>query len=335
VSDPLLGSRIGNYRLDAELGHGGMGVVYRAEDLALTRPVALKLLAPRLLEDATARARFQQEIRNAVAIEHPHVVPIYSAGYEDGYFFLAMRLVHGPDLGRLVREGGPLPERRALRLIGQIASALDAVHDRGIVHRDIKPQNVLVWNADHPDEHVFLTDFGIAKALDETVGLTRGGALGTPGYMAPELLGGQKPTPLCDQYSLACLAYEVLSGHLPFEGEPADAELILPIPLGVHAPGLSKRVCDTIHRALSVDPQKRFANVRAFVMTDETATQAFEEAREVTETVNRAHTQLQLVSGLYTRNGLSEPRIAEIADLKRAEVVRLRRSIARRSIVGE
>jgi serine/threonine-protein kinase len=201
---------IGNYLLEQELGRGGMGVVYRARDLGLQRFVALKVLAPRLLQDAKARSRFQKEIEFAVAIEHPHVVPIYAAGYEDGQFFLAMRLVRGTDLGEIADQEGPLSEQRVARLVGQIASALFAVHEQGMVHRDVKPQNVLVWNAGQVDEHCFLTDFGIAKALTETVGFTTVGVLGTRGYIAPELFEGGQPTPACDQYSLACLAYQLL-----------------------------------------------------------------------------------------------------------------------------
>jgi serine/threonine-protein kinase len=324
---------IGDYAILEEIGKGGMGVVYRAEDRALKRPVALKVLEPRLLEDAGARTRFQQEIKTAVGIEHPHVIPVYSAGYENGHFFLAMRFVDGPDLWRLVHKGGPLPEVRAMRLVGQIASALHFLHGQSIVHRDVKPQNVLVWHADRTEEHAFLTDFGIAKALDDTVGLTRFGALGTPGYMAPELVVGQAASPAADQYSLACLAYEVLSGELPFpEGVDGEDE---PLPLWARAPRVSSRVRETIERALSSEPGDRFPDIRAFVMGDQALQEAFETSRQISNTLRSKRTQSEIVTGLYADQGLSIERIAEITDLERSEVLRLRRRAARRSIVGE
>src|SRR3954468_23950913 len=143
--EALLGSEIGDFRAVRVLGAGGMGVVYEADDLALRRRVALKVLAPHLVDDRIARERFQREIDHAVAIEHPHVVPVYSAGYEPPHFYIAMRLVPGPDLEKVVRQAGKLSEHRALRILGQVASALHAVHTKGLVHRDVKPHNVLLW----------------------------------------------------------------------------------------------------------------------------------------------------------------------------------------------
>jgi serine/threonine-protein kinase len=333
VSDRLIGTQIGDFRLDARLGHGGMGVVYRATDLALERTVAIKVLAPHLLDDATARARFQREIQSAVAIEHPHVVPVYAAGYDNGAFFLAMRCVDGPDLGEVLAEEGPLPESRAMRIVGQVASALYAVHEQGIVHRDVKPQNVLLWSAGAPDEHPFLTDFGIAKAIDETRGVTRFGVLGTPGYMAPELREGGSPTPSCDQFSLACVAFELLSGRLPFE-QAADGEWDdVPIPLSALTT-VSSPVRDTIERALAATPGDRYPNVRAFVMADEQAHESFERSRAIAEVVAERSSE-SVVRELHTEHGLTDEAIAEIADLKKSEVLRLKRQAARRAIVGD
>jgi serine/threonine-protein kinase len=329
----LIGHQLGVYRIDRELGRGGMGVVYEAEDLALRRVVALKVLAPNLTDDASARARFQQEIKAAVAIEHPHVVPVYNAGYEDGHFFLATRFIGGRDLWHLLHHGGPLTEARALRLVGQIASALFAVHEQGLIHRDIKPQNVLIWHPDHSDEHAFLTDFGISRALHETRGLTRAGALGTPGYMAPELLRGERATPACDQYSLACLAFELLTGRLPFDDDAVEGDP--PLPGVLFAPQTSKRVRETIERALAPSPTDRFPDVRAFVMSSDAAAGAFEEGREINATLSSARSESQRVTGLSTNLGLTDERIAEITKMQRSEVVRLRRKAARRSIVGE
>ena len=154
-------------------------------------------------DDDQARARFQREIDHAVAIEHPHVVPVYTAGFARPHFYISMRLVPGPDLAKIVRHGGALEESRALRILGQVASALHAVHAKGLVHRDVKPHNVLLWEAGSDEEHAMLTDFGIAKALDDTHGITGLAAIGTPAYMAPEICLGQLATPACDQYSLA------------------------------------------------------------------------------------------------------------------------------------
>lgn len=331
--DPLLGERIGIFLVEAELGRGGMGVVYLAQDLALNRSVALKVLLPHLLDDATARARFQREIQNTVAIEHPHVVPVYTAGLEDGRFFIAMRYVQGQDLAEVLHATGQLAHPRVLRLVGQIASALWAVHAKGIVHRDIKPQNVLLWNPDEPDEHAFLTDFGIARALDDVQPLTRIGALGTPGYMAPEVLEGLPPTPACDQYALAVVAFELLTGRMPFEDD--DEIRDLPLPLAAYAPGIPKQVKETIERALAPDPNERFEDVRAFVMSDETAHEAFERSRAISTTVETVRSQERLVTDLHSVHALSDEVIAEIADLRRTEVVRLRRQAARRALIGE
>jgi serine/threonine protein kinase len=240
VTKADVGTQIGDYMLEAKLGRGGMGVVYLARDLALQRQVALKLLAPELTDDPVARSRFQREIAAAAAIEHPHVVPIYSAGYEDGYFYLAMRYVHGQDLNKLLSEAGPLAEERAMRLVGQVASALYAVHQLGLVHRDVKPENVLLWTSEVGEEHAFLTDFGIAKAVDEVFGITSAGALGTRGYIALELEHGAQPTPACDQYSLAVLAFELLTGELPFESD--DDIRDMPKSMALLAPATSKEV---------------------------------------------------------------------------------------------
>lgn len=334
MSGLAVGAQLGNYLIEDELGRGGMGIVYKAQDLALKRPIALKVLAPHLLDDSAARTRFQGEIKHAVVIEHPHVVPVYNAGYEGGYFYLAMRYVRGPDLARLLDTDGPLSEARAMRIVGQIASALWMVHSEGIVHRDVKPQNVLVWNAGATDEHTFLTDFGIAKAIDETLGLTKLGALGTRGYMAPELLNGRPASAACDQFSLACLAFELLAGELPF-GTQMDDALIDPLPLALHAPQTSKGVRETIERALAADPRERFPDVLAFVTRDETAHEAFEQSRAINDAVKGKRSDSELVTGLHAEHGLSDAKIAEIADLEKSQVVKLRRKAARRSLVGE
>ena len=333
MTDSVAGTKIAQFVLKERLGQGGMGVVYRAEDLALSRTVAVKLLAPELLDDPTARARFQREISSAVAIEHPHVVPIYDAGYDEGFFYLVMRCVDGPNLGQLLSDEGPLPEGRAMRIVGQMASALHAVHEQGIVHRDVKPQNVLLWGVGAPDEHAFLTDFGIARAIDETRGITRFGVLGTPGYMAPELRERGSVTPACDQFALACVAFELLAGRLPFEQDEHGDWDDVPAPLSVFAP-VSKRVRETIERALAAKPSDRFPSVRAFVMADERAHESFERSRAIANVVAERSSE-SVVRELHTEHGLTDEAIAEIADLKKSEVLRLKRRAARRAIVGD
>jgi serine/threonine-protein kinase len=328
----LTGTRLGEYQLIEELGHGGMGVVYRALDIPLQRIVALKVLAPHYLDNAVARSRFQQEIKAAVALEHPNIVPVYNAGYEDGHFFLAMRYVSGSDLWHLIHHHGPLPERRALRLVGQIGSALTMVHQQGLVHRDVKPQNVLLWNADHADEHAFLTDFGIAKALDDTLGLTRMGVLGTPGYMAPELRRWEPASAACDQFSLACLTYELLTGRLPFADDALEDDP--PEPIRMHA-DVSPALVKALERALRPIPTDRFPSIEEFVAASDVAREAFQEARNIQQTLGSDHSDEDKISRLVTTTQLSDARIAEVTDLQKSAVALMRRRAARQSLIGE
>ena len=339
VGDPLIGNELGDFRPVAILGKGGMGAVYEAEDLALRRRVALKVLLPQFAEDDQARARFQREIDHAVAIEHPHVVPVYAAGFARPHFYISMRLVPGPDLHKIVRQEGALEEARALRVLGQVASALHAVHAKGLVHRDIKPHNVLLWEAGTDEEHAMLTDFGIAKALDDTHGITGfGGALGTPAYMAPEILLGQLATPACDQYSLGCMAYELLSGQTPFDGDAAalrEAHVEQqPAPLSQAAPHISHTVADAVDVALAKDPKHRHSDVRAFVRTAKAADDAFRRSEAITRVMAEAARPQEAVGRLSAEHGLSDVTISQLTELDRTQVVRLRRREARRALVG-
>ncbi|MCP9491103.1 MAG: serine/threonine protein kinase [Solirubrobacteraceae bacterium MAG38_C4-C5] len=337
-ADPLIGAELGDFRPVALLGQGGMGAVYEAEDLALSRRVALKVLLSRFAEDARARARFQREIEHAVAMEHPHVVPIYAAGYERPHFYLAMRLVPGPDLARIVRDDGPLDEIRALRILGQVASALHAVHDKGLVHRDIKPHNVLLWGAGSSEEHAMLTDFGIAKALDDTQSITGLTALGTPAYMAPEVCLGQLATPACDQYSLGCMAYELLSGAPPFDGDAVtlrEAHVEQQAPsLADVAPHLSPAVVKAVDTALVKDPRKRHKDVRQMALAAEASDDAFQRSRELRRVMAEANKPQEAAVRLSSEHGMSDEKVSQLTDLDRTEVVRLRRRHARRALVG-
>jgi ABC-type branched-subunit amino acid transport system substrate-binding protein/DNA-binding beta-propeller fold protein YncE len=205
------GSTFAGYQVESLVGRGGMGVVFRAIDLSLERPVALKLIAPDLAEDERFRARFLKEPRLAASLEHPNVIPIYDAGDEDGQLYLAMRYVEGTDLKSLLAREGTLTPERALALLSQVAAALDAAHGRDLVHRDVKPANVLLDR----DEHVYLTDFGISKKLGGASTDT-GHLVGSLDYLAPEQIRGEAVDGRTDAYALACVLYECLAGAPPF-----------------------------------------------------------------------------------------------------------------------
>jgi serine/threonine protein kinase len=208
------GARVAGYLIEELIGTGGMAAVYRARDVGLGRRVALKVLTG----DAAIRERFAGEALAAAAVDHPHIIPVYAAGEADGGQYIAMRLVVGEDLHALVRREGGLPARRAVGFISPVASALDAAHEAGLVHRDVKPANILVDTRPGGPEHVYLSDFGVARHLRSLGALTVPGQfLGTPDYAAPEQASGQPVDGRADQYALACVAYELLSGAVPFK----------------------------------------------------------------------------------------------------------------------
>ena len=201
------------YRVEEAIGRGGMGVVYRAYDLRLKRPVALKLIVPELAPDQRFRERFAHETELAMSLEHPNVVPIYDAGDVDGRVYLAMRLVAGTDLAKLLRTQGALEPTRALAICRQVAGALDAAHAKGLVHRDVKPSNVLL----DENEHVYLADFGLTRTLDEQGAQgTDSRSVGTPAYLAPEQIEGGSVDRRADVYALGCVLFECLTGSSPF-----------------------------------------------------------------------------------------------------------------------
>jgi DNA-binding beta-propeller fold protein YncE len=222
MDDLRIGSTFAGHRIDAIAGRGGMGVVYRATQLALDRTIALKVVAPVLVDDPLVRDRFVREARSAASLEHPHVIPIHYAGEEAGVGYIAMRHVDGDDLRQLVRHEGPIAPHRAARLIAQVAAALDAAHAAGLVHRDVKPANVLLG----PDDHVYLTDFGLTKCLAEASAATHtGGWIGTLDYVAPEQIRGERVDARTDVYALGCLLYFLLAGRVPFTGEGHERKL--------------------------------------------------------------------------------------------------------------
>jgi serine/threonine protein kinase len=218
AADRWIGREILGYRVESLVGRGGMGVVYRASDMRLKRSVALKLVVPELSQDDEFRARFLEETELATSLEHPNVVPIYDAGEVDGQLYLAMRYVEGSDLKALLARDGPLEPARAVVIAAQIAAALDAAHEHGLVHRDVKPSNVLL----DANEHVYLTDFGLARRLGDESSGDAGQSLGTPAYASPEQAAGGDVDGRADVYGLGCLLYECLAGTVPF---PRTSEL--------------------------------------------------------------------------------------------------------------
>jgi eukaryotic-like serine/threonine-protein kinase len=246
------GSAFAGYRVEELVGRGGMGVVYRATDLSLERPVALKLIAPELARDERFRARFLKEPRLAAALDHPHVIPIHAAGEHDGQLYLAMRYVEGNDLKTLLEREGRLAPARTLAILAQIADALDAAHRRGLVHRDVKPANVLL----DEDGHAYLTDFGVSKQVGGADTDT-GRVMGTLDYLAPEQIRGERVDGRTDCYALACALYECLAGAPPFrrqsEAETLWAHIQDPPP---GLPGLPA-LDPVLQRALAKDRDER------------------------------------------------------------------------------
>ena len=254
------GTTFGRYRVESPIGRGGMGVVYLATDLSLERPVALKLIAPELTDDKRFRERFFKEPRLAASLDHPNVIPIYEAGESDGQLYLAMRYVEGSDLSTILEQEGTLSPERALAILGQIAGALGAAHRRGLVHRDVKPANVLL----DEDGHAYLTDFGITKQLGRASTDT-GRVVGTLDYLAPEQIRGDPVDGRTDCYSLACVLYELLSGAPPFRRE-TDAETMWaqmqqePPPLRAY-PALDP----VLRKALAKEKGDRYATATEFI----------------------------------------------------------------------
>jgi hypothetical protein len=217
--DPRIGTELAGYRIESLIGRGGMGTVYRAEDLTLGRKVALKLISPELSEDEVFRERFRAEWRLAASIDHPNVIPIHEAGEHDETLFIAMRYVDGTDLKQLINDDGPLEPERAIALLSQTAEGLDAAHSRGLVHRDVKPSNVLIAR-DGSTEHVYLADFGLTKPASDEVGAKESIALsGSYDYVSPEQITDGTAAPASDIYSLGALLYESLTGLVPFPHE--------------------------------------------------------------------------------------------------------------------
>jgi serine/threonine protein kinase len=262
-----VGSQLGAYTIQEYIGRGGMGVVYRAEHVGLGRRVALKLLAPELAENQSFRERFVRESRMAAAIDHPNVIPIYEAAEVDGTFFIAMRYVDGVDLREILHTQGALDLDRALLVLGQVAGALDAAHAAGLVHRDVKPGNILVVRG---FDHCYLTDFGLTKAVSSDTNFTATGQfVGTTDYVAPEQIEGKELDRRTDVYSLGCVFYECLTGEPPFRRETDMAVMWAhiqePAPrLSAQRPDLPAHLDDVLATAMAKSKDDRYPSCSTF-----------------------------------------------------------------------
>ena len=267
TTDPHLGRVVGGYRIEQRIGRGGMGLVYRAEHLNLRRRAAIKIIAPELVEASGFRERFNREARIAAALQHPNIVTVYDAGEQDGLLYLAMQHVEGADLSAVLRAEGRLRPYRAIDVCRQIGAALDAAHAQGLIHRDVKPGNVLIEG-----RTAFLTDFGLTKRLDGTAaGLTlHGDVVGTIHYVAPEQIEGGRVDARSDVYSLACVLYHCLSGELPFARDTDVAVIYAqlsdaPPRLSAVRPDLPAGLDAVLAKALEKSPARRFETCAALL----------------------------------------------------------------------
>jgi serine/threonine protein kinase len=263
------GSRVGAYRIQAQTGAGGMAVVYRAHDERLGRTVALKVLAPALAADATFRQRFIRESRAAAAVDHPHILPVYEADDANGLLYIAMRFVSGGDLQSLAAREGRLPAARAAGFIAAAASALDAAHAAGLVHRDVKPANMLVDSQPGQPDHLYLSDFGLTKGVELASVTAPSEVFGTPDYISPEMAAGATVDGRADQYGLACTAFNLLAGVPVFQRDHSVALLLAhmsqpPPSLNALRPDLPPAAGQVLARALAKDPDDRYPSCGIF-----------------------------------------------------------------------
>lgn len=267
------GDVLAGYEIEGYIARGGMAVVYRARDLSLGRRVALKLIAPELAGNEKFRQRFIRESELAASIDHPNVLPIYAAGQAEGTLYIAMRYVDGQDLGALIRDAGRLEPDRALPIFTQIAAALDTAHAHGLVHRDVKPGNVLIARMPGSDgeSHTYLTDFGLTRRSSSLSGFTTAGHfIGTIAYVAPEQIEGREVTHAVDVYAMGCVLYEALCGIPPFERDDDAAMLWAHMsataqPLAGFVPGIPAAVDRVIAGAMAKDPARRTASCREVI----------------------------------------------------------------------
>ena len=271
-ADPRLGTELAGYRIERVLGRGGMAVVYLAYHERLDRHVALKLLAPELSEDAQFRERFLRESRLAAPLDHANVIPIHDADEADGVLFIAMRYVEGTDLGRLLKGAEPVAHGRTLAILDRVASALDAAHTRELVHRDVKPENMLLAETGSGEpEHVYLTDFGLStKVGDEQDDDDAAGVLGSLDYLAPEQIEDRPMSAQTDVYALGCVLFRALTGEVPFAGRSRLAvmwgHLERPPPSASEQdPEFPAALDAVLARAMAKEPQERYETCSALI----------------------------------------------------------------------
>ncbi|MGH9156239.1 MAG: serine/threonine-protein kinase [Acidimicrobiales bacterium] len=260
-----MGSVLAGFRLGRPIGRGGNGAVFAADQLSLGREVAIKVLLADQVGDESARLRFERESNLAASIEHPHIIPIYDAGTAEGWLYIAMKLVRGSDLQQVL-SAGPLEPRRGVTVVSEMAEALDAAHARGLVHRDVKPGNVLLETTATGRQHSYLADFGLVRHVSagSKLTVTGGDLLGTPGYISPEQVERRDTDARTDVYALGCMLYECLTGQLPFGGENylalLNAHLNQPPPKVTTArPGLPVALDEVIAKAMAKSPDDRYA----------------------------------------------------------------------------
>jgi serine/threonine protein kinase len=279
VDFPRVGAEFAGYRLESVIARGGMSTVFLSESLRLARKVAVKVLAQDLADEDTFRERFVRESLIAASLDHPNVIPIYDAGEFDGLLYIAMRYVQGPQLKAVIQTSGPLPADRLLPIMSQVGGALDAAHARGLIHRDVKPGNILVdaLGGQRPADHVYLCDFGLTKQASSHSGLTQTGQfIGTIDYIAPEQIEGKDVDARTDIYSFGCVLYECLTGSVPFNKSTEAAVLWAhiqeqPIPVTQRNPDLPVALDDVIGRALDKAPETRYQSCADMVGALQTA----------------------------------------------------------------
>jgi serine/threonine protein kinase len=254
------GSTFAGYQVESVVGLGGIGILYRARQLRLDRPVALKVVEPDVAPDPVVRERLRREARAVASMDHPNIVPLYEAGEKDGTIYIVTRWIEGTELGTLIDNEGSLDAARAARIAAQMADALEMAHERGLVHRDVKPSNVILT----AEGHVYLTDFGLAKRAETAPGLTKADqVLGTIDYVAPEQIEGSEPDPRSDVYSLGCVLFEMLTGEPPFADQrgamakmwaQVNAE---PPRVRDRRPDVPESLEEVVRRAMAKDPAAR------------------------------------------------------------------------------
>ena len=304
--DRRIGSVIAGYRIDSRIGRGGMGVVYRAHHLSLEREAALKVIQPDLAESSGFRERFSREARVAAALAHPNIVTVYDAGEVDGTLYLAMQFIEGSDLARMLANDGRLKPYRAIDVCRQVGDALDAAHAQGLIHRDVKPANVLIEG-----RHAYLTDFGLTKRLGGTVVTMTGDVVGTIHYVAPEQIEGREVTARSDVYSLGCVLYHCLTGRMPYERDTdvavIYAHLSEPPPRPSRLlPDLADGFDEVIAKALDKNPERRF----------QTCAELMGAARAVVESAGPLSETIP-----PRRSSTAAPALQEVRDARRSRVL--------------